>query len=313
MAEAVVEPEPEKIEAGPDKPKETLAERWDEAVIRQREAQGLDGRVVLSEVNAQRAAGNPRLALRTVERFLRHERKHYGALLAKAEVLVELGRFRDAVEVYETALGIRDDEAAGHFNYGVALTRLMLFGNAAVAYRRAIELDDGHVQAKYNLAVLYQREGSLTAAIGLWRAVNALSPKLASGWFHRGAGHLDLEQWEDAATCFEQVTKLEPEQADGWANLGVALTKQKRFDEAIEALRKTLALEPEQVLAMNALAEAYWERYRAGEGSTEDKSTAVDFARQSLALDEGQSGMRELLDAMFDEADGPGQLLTPTD
>ena len=80
--------------------------------------------------------------------------------LMQGAALYREGDYAEAAEVFT-----RDDSALGHYNRGNALARLERFGDAVEAYTRALEIDPGLVDARYNrrLLELFIEQDKLTA------------------------------------------------------------------------------------------------------------------------------------------------------
>ncbi len=60
----------------------------------------------------------------------------------------------------------------------------------------------------------------------------------------RGLAHADLNAFQAAIACFEQVLSLKPDAAASWSNLGIVLKIEGRFDRSIAAHDRAVALEP---------------------------------------------------------------------
>ena len=67
-------------------------------------------------------------------------------------VLIQAGRFDEAVPALARAVELRDGIAMFHNNLGIALERSGYPGTAAKAFSRALEIDSSYAKAATNLA-----------------------------------------------------------------------------------------------------------------------------------------------------------------
>ena len=88
------------------------------------------------------------------------------------------------------------------------------------AYRRALELDPEHLDARLNLGRLLHEQGSVEAAEAHYRAVLDARPDDATAWFNLGVALEDREKWEDAIGAYRLAIELDPESPDAYWNLG---------------------------------------------------------------------------------------------
>jgi predicted TPR repeat methyltransferase len=67
-------------------------------------------------------------------------------------ILDRLGEYPGAVESYQRVLGLKPDLAEVHYLLGESFRVQRLFGKAEACYRKAVALDNDHLQAHYRLA-----------------------------------------------------------------------------------------------------------------------------------------------------------------
>ena len=72
----------------------------------------------------------------------------------RGNVLLQFERFSEALTSYDAALTVRPDLAEALNNRGLALKELDRFAEAADSHRRAYAIDTGHVEARWNEALL---------------------------------------------------------------------------------------------------------------------------------------------------------------
>jgi tetratricopeptide (TPR) repeat protein len=120
-----------------------------------------------------------------------------------------LRRYHDAADVFEKATQVRETEAEGWFNLGLALHMAGNRMKAQEAYRCTLDID-----ARFPLA-----------------------------WHNLGLVCTEMKLHEEAAAAFEAELKLQPENALAWYELGVNLEAEGRAIEAQQAYLKAEELE----------------------------------------------------------------------
>jgi tetratricopeptide (TPR) repeat protein len=140
----------------------------------------LDAYVALADIDLEARAFDKVVA--GLQEVLRQEPSHSEAATMLADVLVELGKPREAIKRYEVVLAAKESEEVL-----MKVARLQL-----------------------------QRIGQLGPAIKTLRRALALNPKLAEAHFHLGMALKDQGQHQDAVTSLQKCLSLDPE--GDWAD-----------------------------------------------------------------------------------------------
>jgi tetratricopeptide (TPR) repeat protein len=96
---------------------------------------------------------------------------------------------------------------------------------AALAYRKALEVDPSLVPALINLANIHYRTGELVEAQALYERAIDLEDDFFEAHFNLGNIHHDLGRFRQAQACYEEALRLSPAYADGHFYLAVTLEK----------------------------------------------------------------------------------------
>lgn len=165
--------------------------------------------------------------------------------LQRGQVLLELGRAREAETQFRTALAADPNDAMLLALLGQALLRQQRYEQARDVSRTALAADPEHVIALSTLAAsfggLEQYEEGLEAV----RRGLALAPELAPLHQQEASLLLAMERPEDALDSIERARRLDPESSAGAALQAGALYELRRYDEADAAIDEALALDPE--------------------------------------------------------------------
>jgi tetratricopeptide (TPR) repeat protein len=93
--------------------------------------------------------------------------------------------------------------------------------SARDAYRRALELDPGHVQAHVNLGRLLHDQGNLSAAESHYRIATRIDPSHAVAWYNLGVCAEDQREPGRAARFYRRAVRLDAKMAEAHLNLGL--------------------------------------------------------------------------------------------
>ena len=181
----------------------------------------------------------------------------------------ELGRFRDAIAVYEEGLTLNPDlpqlhanlatardlqagvyslAAHQHYKVGTRAKRAGRTEAAIAAWKQAITESPKYLQAHLQLAELYFQSTEYESAIRTYLSAIALisesEPSQRSGtadiFYNLGNSYLYAQQLESAVSAYQQAVDLNPEMVSAWANMGTVLLEMERFDAAIAVCQSAL-------------------------------------------------------------------------
>jgi DNA-binding transcriptional MerR regulator len=103
---------------------------------------------------------------------------------------------------------------------------------AAVVYRKALEIDPFLVPALINLANIHYARDELAEAEALYERAIGLEPDYFEAYFNLGNIHHDLGRFDEAQTCYRQTIALNPTFAEAHLYLAVSLEKINCSEEA---------------------------------------------------------------------------------
>ncbi|MDH3418882.1 MAG: tetratricopeptide repeat protein [Gammaproteobacteria bacterium] len=114
---------------------------------------------------------------------------------------------------------VSTDTADYWFERGLRLDRAEAHENAAAAYRRALELDSGHFNARINLGRLLHTARDYRAAESLYREALQLHPNHSVAVFNLGVVLEDQGDLREAISCYQQAVLADPDLPDAHYNL----------------------------------------------------------------------------------------------
>ncbi|HET7538831.1 MAG TPA: tetratricopeptide repeat protein [Polyangiaceae bacterium] len=195
------------------------------------------------------------LKARTVyERILEAVPEHADALHFLGVLLHQIGETEGGLELIARAMLARPNDAMMYNNLGNVLTEKDRHEEAAVAYRRAIELGYQGADAESNLGVSLKAVGDLEAAMAAFRRALALDPRHAASHGNLGGMLFRARRYPEAISHLQQAIALEPRFAPTRRSLALALYRAGRQNEAVASLRAWLEVTPGQPEAVHFLA-----------------------------------------------------------
>ena len=181
----------------------------------------------------------------------------------------ELGRFKEAIAVYEEGLtlnpnqpqlhtnlatardlqaGIYSLAAHRHYQVGAQAKRAGKTEAAIAAWQQAIAESPKYLQVYLQLADLYFKSDEYASAIRTYLSVIALISDgevsepagTADIFYNLGNCYLSAQQLESAVSAYQQAIDINPQMVNAWANMGTTLLEMERLDSAIAACQSAL-------------------------------------------------------------------------
>ncbi len=177
---------------------------------------------------------------------------------------------------------------------------------AALTYRRVIDLDPGFARAYGALAVVKTRQviyeytdtpqQTMERALDLARKATSMDPASPHTQWALGYVHLYMEEHEKAIEALERAVTLSPSYADGYAMLALINNHLGRAEQAIRLIEKGIELNP--YYSWDYLYNLGRAHYALGE-----YQKAIAYLQQALERNEAPRAPRLFLIASLIQAD----------
>jgi superkiller protein 3 len=197
-------------------------------------------------------------------------------------------RYDEAVEALQAAdtkgakLDVRS-RAIIQNNIGMAYWNQKQYSRALPAYQKAVALDGGYTDARYNLAFALLSQNRAKEALPLFTALAAQNPRDPMLQDGLGQSHEALSDWAKAFAAYKRAIALNAKDSSYPLNLGLAMLRSDpngtipgRRDQAIGFLREATKLNPQGAPAFLQLGLLLIEKKRWPE--------AQDTLRRYVAL-----------------------------
>jgi Flp pilus assembly protein TadD len=167
---------------------------------------------------------------------------------------------------------------------------------AVASYRRALQADPSHLNARNGLATIYAEQGDLAQAITIWQALtagaaSASGPAMGYLFSNLGYAYFLNGDYQNALLALERACVLDPLNHRAWQHLGRALETLGQDERARLMYKQASALQAHDFKADYAVAQ------RAGVAAIDSAVVAERPNLPAMAETEvrlGASGMFEL-------------------
>jgi serine/threonine protein kinase/tetratricopeptide (TPR) repeat protein len=149
-----------------------------------------------------------------------------------------------AVSAAQQAQALNDDLSEVHISLGSSYVASGKNAEAALEFKRALELAPNSDDVYRRLANVYLISNQPDEALQAYQKAIEVSPFYWLNFDHLGHAYYQLGQNEKALEAYQRVTELAPDKADGFANMGEVYYRMGKWDQAIASLQKAISLEP---------------------------------------------------------------------
>lgn len=223
-----------------------------------RDPKYIDARLILAGLYS--AMRETHSAVAEYDRVLKQDPKHEEAVVYKAQVLLEAGRPAEALAGLRQFVN-SSESANAWYQLGKVELAEDHTKDAVRAFRKALEIRPGFIQAALSLGYLYEEKGSPKEAIAVYR--EAFEESQDSAAANRIATiYLKLEQYDKAVPYLEAAIANDPEDLNARIKLGLVNMQLKKYAQAETVFKGVLEKAPESDRVHYYLGSLYEEMRR---------------------------------------------------
>lgn len=179
--------------------------------------------------------------------------------VCQGHLYMESRSYREASQVFQTAINHDNNHADAWFGLGEAFDALGEESQALECYLKVVALDPSRVAAYQRLGRSYCKHGNAQAAIKMLQRAWVLNPRDRDTCFLLGKTYLELGQVAEAQDQFVLMTAEHPEWADAHFELGRIRYQQQDFAGALASFAQASSLAPTNPDMLFNLASLYHE------------------------------------------------------
>ncbi|MEA5087345.1 tetratricopeptide repeat protein [Solidesulfovibrio sp.] len=207
-----------------------------------------------------------------VERVTEIERQQ----IEDAREMVAMGNFDDAIEAFEEIIS-EQNMAQKYYDMGCRCLVRQKYGQAIIAFKKAIKINDLFAEAYKGLADAYKGKGELEEFKRYLQKAAEI--------------HAQFNHMEETKELFIEILKYDANTPNPFNSLGVKLRKSGDLAGALHAYEQALSLTPDDENIHFNMSKAYYFM-----GDTERAKVSVDKA---LAISPGFEEGRKLYRKLF--------------
>lgn len=186
------------------------------------------------------------------------------AYLNMGNILDDAQRFDDAIEAYQSALVIRDNDDLTYFNLGLAYMHADKPALAVNAWKKASQINPGNIKARMVLADYYLKMGYSDLAEKEYQEITYKWPSDQESIFKLGTIYHRQKDYADAKKAYRRAIDAGESTEfarKAYINLaGIIATErqdEESFNEALNMVKKALQIKPDDPDALLALGMVY--------------------------------------------------------
>lgn len=200
--------------------------------------------------------------------------------LEDAKEMVAAGNFDDAIEAFEEIIS-EQNMAQRYYDMGCRCLIKLKYGQAIIAFKKAIKINDLFAEAYKGLADAYKGRGDLDEFKRYLQKAAEI--------------HAQFNRMEETKELFIEILKYDPETPNPFNSLGVKLRKSGDLPGALHAYGQALSLTPEDENIHFNMSKAHYFM-----GNSEEAKTCVTQALEiNPGFEEGRKLYRKLYNREF--------------
>lgn len=168
---------------------------------------------------------------------------------ANAEAYYYLGmsckedRAFDAIDAFKTAVNIDPGYLNAYCNLGIVYNSLAMYREAVQALKQALEIDPDHPESLVHLGVAYASDKEYRAAVKvLERAIEIETD--AKSFLYLGMAYMAIRDYDKALDAFQGAVDQDPDFYEAYVGLGYCYAIFKNWKRGINLLKRAESLEP---------------------------------------------------------------------
>jgi serine/threonine protein kinase/Flp pilus assembly protein TadD len=147
-------------------------------------------------------------------------------------------QLEEAIRFLTAATALRPASPGVRLNLGIVLWNKGRLGEAAAAFRKALDLQPDYAMAHEKLSGLLIEKGPPDEAIAACRRAIAFHPEDAGTHYNLGTALAKYRRPDEAVAAFRKALDLKPAYAEAHCSLGLVLSRQGNFAPALAALKQ---------------------------------------------------------------------------
>jgi len=173
------------------------------------------------------------------------EEDHVPARFNKANELVELGKYEEALEEYFKVQHQEGSDSITCCNIAGCYERMNRNDLAREYYRKATKLNPNIAEAWFGIGLTYDKESQQKEALNNYKRAVLLEPDNTEYLIALAELEYRMGNIQEAEDLYRKLIELDPVEMDAWLDWSYVLYSDGQKDTAIELLREAVRIEPD--------------------------------------------------------------------
>ena len=195
-------------------------------------------------------------------------------LEAIAKSYCEEGTFEEALKFQHKVCILSPNNPEAWNSYGHFFASVGDFATAIKHFDRAITIDNEHIDALHNRALMLAKLNRNEEAVHVLRYALTIEPENESLLVNLGVELSHADRLDEAIEVMNESVLLFPEHARMWLNLGSFHFRKDNFDDSLRCSRRAIEIDPEQGLA--------WWNIATVHAAREEKEECLDALQLAI-------------------------------
>jgi len=162
-----------------------------------------------------------------------------------AEIYAKQRDYSSAITAFKKIIDLDPNNDMAYYGLGDVYIKMMNWKDAIPALEKAVELNPDYTDAYFNIATAYQELKAFDKAAEAYKKFIASGPRQAFDAYNRlGLCQMELEQYADAVTSFQEALKGIPDDVNIMYKLAQAYEKAGQLEQAEATYYKLAELSP---------------------------------------------------------------------
>jgi len=184
-------------------------------------------------------------ASRVTDEILKKSPNDPEALILRGQILLQDKKTDDALQTLQQAVKGEPNNAAGHYQLGMAYMAKGDPGQAQAEWRETVRLRPNLLEAWVALGYQDIRTKDWRELESIGHRLRSIAPKRPEGYLFHATALVNQGDSEGAGADLDELIKIDPKNALGYAKLGQLRAAEKRWADSQKYYQEALSRSPE--------------------------------------------------------------------
>ncbi|MFX1311788.1 MAG: tetratricopeptide repeat protein [Promethearchaeota archaeon] len=165
-------------------------------------------------------------------------------LINNAKLEIENKEFENAIESCKRALELDNGFVDAYYYLGISFNKKKSYDAAIENLEKAVELDKNHFHSWNQIGLAYDAKQDYDNALKNLTKSIEISPNFSEGWYNIGNLYKEIKNFNKAIESYTKATDLDTDFAKAWFFMGCAFFDKKDYYNAIQNIEKAIKIDP---------------------------------------------------------------------